>query len=60
MCYSNENINHKYNKAKKDLLEACKSCSELDSDEKIALLKDLMGEETFLAFYTQIQRIFKH
>ena len=40
MYYFKAERKQKYYKAKKDLLEASKSCSELDYDEKVKLLKE--------------------
>ena len=40
---------------KKDLLEASKSCSELDYDEKVKLFKEVMGEKAFVALCNHIR-----
>ncbi|MCI8628253.1 MAG: hypothetical protein HFE57_01870 [Firmicutes bacterium] len=57
MYYLKAERKQKYYKAKKDLLEAGKSCSELSDDEKINLFKELMGEKAFVALYNQIRNM---
>lgn len=45
----------KYNKAKKDMLEAIKSINELSDIDKQNLFKETFGLEAFSAIYNQIK-----
>jgi len=55
MYYFKAERKQKYYKAKKDLLEASNSCSELDYNEKVRLFKELMGEKAFVVLCNHIR-----
>lgn len=57
MYYLKAERKQKYYKAKKDLLEASKSCSELDDNEKVNLFKELMGETAFMSLCNHIRNM---